>query len=144
MSRLYSKSTGNLYLPGVNKDIPADAVAITDELVLSVIGNPAPGKVRDHDENGLPFLVDAPPPTIEQRATVEREWRDEQLLATDGFINRHRDEVEVAGETTFTGEQYRELQVYRQRLRDWPETAVFPDRAERPTAPGWLLEQLNE
>ncbi|AZC55447.1 phage tail assembly chaperone [Pseudomonas chlororaphis] len=117
---------------------------ISDELVLSVIGNPAPGKVRAHDESGLPFLVDAPPPTAEQLAAVEREWRDEQLLATDGVINRHRDQVEAGGETTLSVDQYRELQAYRQRLRDWPEAAVFPEQTERPVAPEWLAEQIAE
>lgn len=144
MSRLYSKSTGNLYLAGVNKDIPSDAVEISDELVLSVIGNPAPGKVRAHDEHGLPFLVDAPPPTLEQLASIERAWRDSQLLATDGVINRHRDEAESGGETTLTLEQYGALQAYRQGLRNWPETPIFPDSTERPVAPAWLVQQLSE
>ncbi|WP_215908644.1 phage tail assembly chaperone [Pseudomonas fluorescens] len=144
MSRLYSKATGNLYLAGVNKDIPSDAVEISDELVLSVIGNPAPGKVRAHDENGLPYLIDSPPPTVEQLASIERAWRDTQLLDTDGIINRHRDEVEGGGETTLTMEQYRSLQVYRQGLRNWPEAPIFPDSTGRPVAPTWLVEQLSE
>ncbi|WP_256579600.1 phage tail protein [Pseudomonas sp. NC02] len=140
MSRLYSKSTGNLYLAGVNKDIPNDAIEISDELVLSVIGNPAPGEVRAHDENGLPFLVDAPPPTVEHLASIERAWR----LVTDGIINRHRDEVESGEETTLTMEQYRALQGCRQGLRSWPETPIFPDSTGRPVAPTWLIEQLSE
>ena len=144
MARLYSKSTGNLYLLGVNKNIPDDAVKISDELVLSVIGNPAPGKIRDHDENGLPFLVDSPPPSAEQLATVERTWRDAQLLASDGMINRHRDQVEAGGVTTLTAEQYKALQTYRQDLRNWPDSAAFPENAERPAAPSWLVEQLSE
>ncbi|PHX39824.1 hypothetical protein AO284_37070 [Pseudomonas sp. NZIPFR-PS2] len=144
MTRLYSKSTGNLYLPGVNKDIPGDAVKISDALVLSVIGNPAPGKIRDHDENGLPFLVDSPPPSAEQLAAVERIWRDVQLLATDGIINRHRDQVEAGGATTLTVEQYKVLQNYRQDLRNWPDASDFPESVKRPVAPIWLVEQLNQ
>ncbi|MBL4981693.1 phage tail protein [Pseudomonas carnis] len=88
--------------------------------------------------------MDSPPPTVEQLASIERAWRDTQLLDTDGIINRHRDEVEGGGETTLTMEQYRSLQVYRQGLRNWPEAPIFPDSTGRPVAPTWLVEQLSE
>lgn len=59
--RYYSRSTGCTYLLSVHGDrMPADAVPITEEHYLSVIGNPAPGKVRSHDANGLPILIDPP------------------------------------------------------------------------------------
>lgn len=59
MERYYSKQTGTTYLQGKHQ-LPADAVKITDERYNEVIANPAPGKVRSHDADGLPILIDAP------------------------------------------------------------------------------------
>lgn len=59
--RYYSRSTGCTYLLSVHGDrMPADAVPITEEHYLAVIGNPAPDKVRSHDADGLPILIDPP------------------------------------------------------------------------------------
>lgn len=61
MNRMYSKLTGATYLEGIHGDqIPADAVLITEDRYDAVIANPAPGKVRSHDANGLPILIDPP------------------------------------------------------------------------------------
>lgn len=60
MARHYSAKTGSTYLDGIHSEIPADAVPITEERYLSVIANPSPGKVRSHDANGLPILIDPP------------------------------------------------------------------------------------
>lgn len=60
MNRLYSVSTGNTYLVGFHQIIPADAVAIDEQTFLEVIANPAPDKIRDHDEEGRPVLIDPP------------------------------------------------------------------------------------
>lgn len=66
--RKYSQTTGNCYIPGLHHDIPQDAVDIPDERYDEVIANPAPGKVRSHDAQGLPILI-APPtfvPTVDE------------------------------------------------------------------------------
>lgn len=60
--KLYSKSTGCIYLSDVHGEaIPADAVQIPEDRYNEVIANPAPGKIRSHDSDGLPILIDAPP-----------------------------------------------------------------------------------
>lgn len=138
MNRLYSQTTGCLYIPGLHPVIPADAVEISEETILAVIGNPAPGKVRGHDDKGLPILIDPPAPTFDQLAEDERQWRDLEVSASDALVARHRDEIERGGETTLADSQYKELQDYRQLLRDWPQSEVFPDSAQRPAAPAWL------
>lgn len=61
--RYYSRSTGCTYLPDIHRDLPADAVPITEARYMEVIGNPELGKIRSHDEDGLPILVD-PTPSI--------------------------------------------------------------------------------
>lgn len=59
------------------------------------------------------------------------------------MIARHRDELEAERSTTLTVEQYKQLQGYRHDLRDWPESAHFPELEYRPEQPAWLAEQLN-
>ncbi len=59
--RYYSKSTGATYLSGVHTELPPDAVEISAERYESVIANPTAGKVRSHDTDGLPILIDPLP-----------------------------------------------------------------------------------
>ncbi|MEO8644807.1 DUF4376 domain-containing protein [Pseudomonas sp.] len=72
MKRFYSMSTGATYLSGIHKVMPGDAVELSEEIFLSVIANPAPGKNRGHDANGLPILIDPPPKNVEQ--LKEESW----------------------------------------------------------------------
>ncbi|WP_278412707.1 phage tail protein [Stutzerimonas kunmingensis] len=67
MQRFYSKSTGTTYIEGFHADIPADAVQISNERYNEVIANPSAGRVRSHDADGLPILIDPPVkvPTVE-------------------------------------------------------------------------------
>ncbi|WP_054064293.1 phage tail assembly chaperone [Pseudomonas asplenii] len=137
MKRLYSKSMLTTYIVGLHSSIPADAVEISDELYAAVIGNPVPGKVRVHDEQGLPYLVDAQEAPVD-RSVVERAWRDAELSAVAWYRDRHRDQVEIGAETTLGADQFQELLVYMQALRDWPQSAAFPDLSARPQAPEFL------
>lgn len=68
MQRFYSESTGCTYLSGINPVIPADARPINEQRYLEVLANPAPGKIRGHDESGLPILVDPPQLTAAELA----------------------------------------------------------------------------
>jgi hypothetical protein len=81
MKRFYSQSTGSTYLEGLHASMPADAVEISEERYRSVIAKPEVGKVRSHDELGLPILVDLPPyvPT-----------NDELCARIDGAADRAR------------------------------------------------------
>lgn len=90
MNRFYSQSTGNTYLEGLHTDIPTDAVAIDEVRYQSVIANPEPGKVRVHDANGLPSLIDLVESTREQQLLLafERQMRS---------INSGADRALVAG-----------------------------------------------
>ena len=75
-----SETTGTTYLEGVHV-IPAGAVEISEDRFLSVIANAEPGKVRSHDANGLPILIDPPvyvPTADDHRAAVaSRRWQQE-------------------------------------------------------------------
>jgi len=142
MKRFYSPSTGTSYLEGIHSQMPPDAVDITEALYLSVIGNPVSGKVRAHDERGLPYLVDAPEADLDLPAQ-ERTWRDAQLSAVMWLRERHRDQLEIAGTPTLTDEQFGKLLVYIQALRDWPQSPEFPVNQHRPVAPGWIAGQTQ-
>jgi len=141
MKRYYSQQTGCTYLPSVHgKQMPLDAVEIPEALYVSVIGNPPFGKIRAHDEHGLPCLIDAPEP---DPVTPERAWRDGELLKVLWLRDRHRDQLEISDSTTLTAERFSELLVYVQALRDWPQSPEFPDSQFRPTAPGWIVEHTR-
>lgn len=140
--RLYSKTTGSTYMKGVHTDIPSDVIEISEDLYLSVIGNPPSGKVRSHDENGLPCLVDAPAISRDP-AVVEREWRDTELASVMWLRERHRDQQEIGDNTSLSPEQFAELLVYLQKLRDWPQTSEFPDSTYRPMPPSWIGHQVD-
>ncbi|MCQ4310928.1 hypothetical protein NAV33_03300 [Pseudomonas stutzeri] len=84
MQRYYSQSTGTTYIEGRHSVMPADAVPMTEARYQEVIANPAPGKIRSHDAEGLPILIERPPivPTPEQT--------EADLTAV---LNRHLDLV---------------------------------------------------
>ncbi|QEN46347.1 phage tail assembly chaperone [Pseudomonas protegens] len=140
MKRFYSPSTATTYLSGMHSVLPADVVEITEAQYLSVIGNPAPGKVRVHDENGVPYLVDAPEPYIDLSAQ-ERVWRDTSLMTVMWLRERHRDQAEAGVSTALNKQEFKELLAYLQALRDWPQSPEFPDSQYRPVAPPWITEQ---
>jgi hypothetical protein len=140
MKRFYSPSTQTTYLYGFHASIPEDAVEISEMLYQSVIGNPAIGKIRAHDEHGLPYLVDAPLP-VADFAVRERVWRDTELSSVKWLRERHRDQLEIEATTSIDREQFTELLVYMQSLRDWPQSSDFPQTEHRPVAPSWIAQQ---
>lgn len=73
----------------------------------------------------------------------ERDWRNSQIEGIKWLRDRHRDQVDIAVETTLTVEQFTELLVYVQALRDWPQSDAFPDSTHRPMAPPWIADQTQ-
>lgn len=68
----------------------------------------------------------------------ERAWRDAELTSLVWLRDRHRDQLEIGLTTTLTAEQFSELLVFMQALRDWPQSEAFPDKSARPVAPAFL------
>lgn len=143
MKRFYSRSTGATYLEGLHADIPQDAVFIPDDCYDQVIRNPDPSKIRCHDDQGLPFLIERPPLSVEELAVTERAWRDSQLNATQWLVARYNEERSLELVTSNTAEQFSALLEYRQCLRDWPASGGFPDAEQRPEAPLWTTAQIQ-
>lgn len=136
---IYSSKTTRQFHESDYGQIPADAIEISAELHQYLLGGQTTQQMINFDTEP-PSLMDRPPVPTERLAEVERVWRDARLSVTDGVVTRHRDELEEGVATTLTTEQYRELQAYRQQLRDWPQVGGFPEMDLRPTAPSWLAE----
>ncbi|QWA30506.1 phage tail assembly chaperone [Pseudomonas sp. RC3H12] len=85
------------------------------------------------------------PPSLsrEQIAAAERAWRDAAVTAVLWLRERHRDEQDLQRSTTLSDERFAELLTYLQSLRDWPQSAQFPEIEHRPVAPPWITEQTQ-
>lgn len=140
MQRFYSQSTGCTYLQGFHTQMPEDAKPIAEERYQAVLANPMPGKVRGHDADRLPILIDPPP---EDLAATERAWRNFEILRVQWIRDRHRDEQELSRPASITSEQFSGLLDYMQMLRDWPEQQEFPAEQFRPVQPAWISEQTQ-
>ena len=136
----YSSVSLKYFLDDSISPLPEDAYPLTTDEHQAYLQGQVDGKMIDFS-TCPPSLIERPPPSFEELATVERAWRDGELAATDRVITRHRDESDMGRATTLVNEQFAELLSYRQALRDWPQGAEFPLVDHRPVAPPWLAEQ---
>jgi hypothetical protein len=144
MAILYHEATRSFFNTATHaaKSIPADAGEISSALYVSLLAGQSTGKTIMLGEQGLPVLID-PVPDPDAPLHQERAWRDGELLAVMWLRDRHRDQLEIAESTTLTAEQFGALLLYMQALRDWPQSADFPDSQHRPLAPEWIAEQTQ-
>lgn len=136
----YCAGDGGFYSLAFHGFIPDGAVEVTEEDYASLMKGNELGKRIVPGDGGYPVLAEPLQASPEIQAAIERQWRDAQLMASDGVVSRHRDEVEAGGATTLSAEQYTELQAYRQELRKWPQGEEFPLVDHRPVAPMWLVD----
>ena len=108
----------------------------------ALLAEESTGKVLKPDTNGFPIAMFAAPPTGAQLAERERVWRDTELASVMWLRERHRDQLEIEAPTSINREQFRELLHYMQELRDWPQSADFPNGQKRPAAPLWVNGEL--
>lgn len=104
-------------------------------------------ELLDGQSSGKSINWDDYPPSLRDfqvvaSPAIERAWRDAALVNPCAVRDRHRDEQELFRPTTLTPERFVELLGYIQKLRDWPQSAAFPDSTHRPVAPAWFAEQL--
>jgi len=139
----YSASTGGFYDSDLHSVIPDDRVQITKDERAALISGESEGKVIVAGENGGPSLTERLPATSDDLAKLERKWRDGELASVLWLRERHRDQQEVGGDTSLSPEQFAELLVYLQELRDWPQASEFPDSLYRPVPPSWIAQQAE-
>jgi len=137
-----SKSERSFFDSSIHDSMPDDVVEISADAHMALLIGESQGQVICW-EGSCPMLIDPPSLDSEELATIERAWRDAQLVLTDPLVSRHRDEIEEGGATSITVDQYSELQVYRRALRNWPEAGEFPLVDHRPPAPSWLADQIQ-
>lgn len=102
MNRFYSQSTGCTYIVGIHETIPSDAVEISAERYDAVIANPNLSMIRAHDEQGLPYLINAPVlPIVVTGGQIdaERDRRIDAGITFDGVLYQSKttDRENIAG-----------------------------------------------
>jgi hypothetical protein len=100
-----------------------------------------PGQIAISEADAL--VLAAGPAVAPDFVAQERVWRDCELSALLWLRERHRDQLEIGFDTTLTAEQFTELLVCMQALRDWPQSPDFPDSLHRPIVPEWIAEQAE-
>ena len=86
--------------------------------------------------NGAWYLKGyAPEKPAEEKAAEVRAERDRRIDAVRWRIERYQTQAAAGLETTDTAEQYKDILLYVQALRDVPAQAGFPDAIEWPEEP---------
>ncbi|OLS59609.1 phage tail assembly chaperone [Pseudomonas putida] len=139
---LFSVSTECFYDPKIHEQIPDDAIEVTLEEFQQLSTERNAGK-RIVYEGGKLLVMEREPVVLSQEEieAKERVWRDSAIADAQWLRDRHRDELELGLTTTLTAERFTELLVYLQALRDWPQSASFPEIEERPVSLPWMLKQ---
>lgn len=140
----FSITTGCFYDVRIHKDIPDDAVDVTDAQFQDLSTGRNTGK-QIGSKGGFLILVDPEPVVLtrEESEARERAWRNAELERVKWLRERHRDQHEMGVAPALTADQFGELLAYMQDLRDWPQSELFPDSEQRPNAPSWVAEHLN-
>ena len=76
-------------------------------------------------------LASRPVPISDLRFS-ERKWRDAQLSEVTWLRERHRVQREIEVSTVLSDAHFKELLIYIQSLRDWPQSSDFPNSEHRP------------
>lgn len=108
--------------------------------IVGRFANLQPGYAEEWLEDDSPELSYISPA---QKAIAERFYRDQELKSVAWLRDRHRDQLEIEVETSLSAEQFNELLVYMQALRDWPQSTDFPNHEHRPVAPEWIADQTQ-
>ncbi|MEN5094517.1 phage tail assembly chaperone [Pseudomonas protegens] len=102
-----------------------------------------PSSLLPMSETQIKAYIDSATSALPTKEDTERNWRDIELTSLKWLRERHRDQLEIQTPTSIDREQFNELLVYMQALRDWPQSASFPDANFRPMAPSWVTQQIQ-
>lgn len=146
MSQVYfSPSTTTFFrtdthgVPGTEScKMPSDVVEVSQDVFEAMTEARSQGMRLISDGDGQPIAVKRLAPTVAELAEDERLWRDRELGSTEWLVARHRDEKDMGQVTSISLDEFSELLIYRNRLREWPTEATFPDESKRPQKPEWL------
>ncbi|WP_095119246.1 phage tail assembly chaperone [Pseudomonas sp. Irchel s3f10] len=137
----FSPATSGFYHSDVHGvSIPSDAFALSEGEYCGLVSNAPKGTVLSLNSEGRPERFFLAEPSSDAQ---ERMWRDKALELTQWLVLRDAEELEMGEGTTLRTEEFKELLVYRQALRDWPNQPDFPDSHSRPVEPDWLEDLLR-
>ncbi|MBO9725164.1 MAG: phage tail assembly chaperone [Novosphingobium sp.] len=122
----FSAATCGFYVDGINAAIPVDARPITDEQHIELLNAQAEGATIAADANGDPVAVPRAPLTDEQLLEALRAERNTLLAASDWS---------QFPDAPLTDDQRAAWRIYRQTLRDLPETTSDLAAIEWPVPP---------
>lgn len=109
-------------------------IEISSEEHSKLLSAQASGKRIISDDNGYPVLADPKSPSGDELAEQVRQDRDSRLTSTNWLVERHKEQIDAGISTTLTADQYKNLLIYRQALRDVPAQAGFPTTINWPTS----------
>lgn len=124
------------YQSDIHSEIPPSAIEITDEKRWELIEGQSRGMVIVVNGNEVALQDDEP--TEEDKAVVERLWRDAELARADIELYKVQDSDPKAVGTVAGWREYRKA------LRAWPEHEDFPNKEKRPVAPDAVVEDIKE
>lgn len=123
--RYYSASTGGFYIQGVHTNMPADAVAVSEDVFTALMDAQAAGSQITAGDDGAPVATVRTQSAAEQLETL-RAKRDALLRASD---------FTQLSDCPLSDDLKTAWQSYRAALRNLPETyadnpadAVWPDQ----------------
>jgi hypothetical protein len=111
---------------------PDDLVEIDQARFDAVIANPDPAKIRSHDDEGLPILIDPPPPSMDELILASTYTRDGLLVMAAVKIAPLQDAVDIDEATAEESALLNAWKKYRVELNriqmqaGYPATIVWP------------------
>lgn len=126
MALFFSAANNGFYDDTIHAAMPADVRPITREAHKAIMEAASTGMVIAANDNGDPIVIPAPPPPATELARQMRGKRDKLLAACD---------FTQVPDSPFTPEQREAWRIYRQALRDLPETADDLAAIAWPSAP---------
>ena len=132
MNKYFSPSALGFYIEGINKNIPNDAITVSDEVYQQFAGAAWPeGKVIGADDTGGPVWVDAPPKSPEELIAEAESQKAQLRTAADSEIIWRQDAVDTGIATEEETAALVEWKKYRVLLMRIDTTAPV-----WPTTPG--------
>ncbi|EQB09673.1 tail fiber assembly protein [Novosphingobium lindaniclasticum] len=126
MALFFSAATLGFYDDTVHATMPPDVRPITRDAHTAIMDAASSGMMIAANDNGDPIAVPPPPPPADQLARQLRTKRDKLLAASD---------FTQVPDSPFTAAEREEWRLYRQALRDLPETTLDPSAVAWPNAP---------
>lgn len=105
---------------------------VNDDCVILPDDNPfwhqlPTGKIIGFDAEGLPVLIDEPPPPVEALERTERAWRDGEVAKVVAWLDQIRNDEQFGVATYSKPYSAEQLNAYRVALCNYPEQENFPN-----------------